>query len=63
MPNDTLGPRPDPAANPPEPTMVQENPARRPKSGVFGFGATASTYFIAVAVLFIIFLVVILLVR
>jgi hypothetical protein len=60
MSDETVVPRPNPAANPPEPTSATEDPASRPKSGVFGFGATASAYFIAVAVLFIIFVAVIL---
>ena len=59
MSDETLRSRPDPAANPPEPTSVREDPASRPKSGVFGFGATASAYFFAVVVLFVIFIAVI----
>ena len=59
----TVPHRPDPTANPPEPTTVREDQASRPKSGVFGFGATASAYFIAVAVLFLIFIAVIIFTR
>jgi len=59
MSDETSIRRPSQAANPPEPTTVREDQASRPKSGVFGFGATATAYFIAVAVLFLIFIAVI----
>lgn len=55
MRDDTFDPRPNPAANPPEPVDTPAEASSRPKSGVFGFGATASAYFIVVALLFLVF--------
>ena len=63
MRDDTFDPRPNPAANPPEPVASPEGATGRPKSGVFGFGATASAYFIVVAILFFIFVAVIVLLQ
>lgn len=55
MRDESFDPRPDPAANPPERAAPGET-ADRPKSGVFGFGASATAYFVIVVVLAVIFL-------
>ncbi|MBA3415974.1 MAG: hypothetical protein H0U10_12195 [Chloroflexia bacterium] len=63
MRDDTFDPQPSPAANPPEPTSATDDVAPAPKSGVFGFGATAAVYFVAVVVLALVFIAVIFFIR